>query len=204
MMPYRALEEEFFAKLVEFDEKVAAAVAAQRCSHCGGPLYRSDYPRKPRGGLIAEAGEAFFVRFSLCCGREGCRKRATPPSLRFLGRRVYLGAVVLLASSAAVVSRLLRDVAVSTGVPVRTLRRWLGWWSAVFPLTATWVELRARFVPPAPPEAELPRSLLERLMLGPPSTSESGAVQLAARLLAPVTTQSVPDGARFLLAVAPL
>jgi hypothetical protein len=154
--------------------------------------------------LIAEAGEAFFVRFSLCCGREGCRKRATPPSLRFLGRRVYLGAVVLLASSAAVVSRLLRDVAVSTGVPVRTLRRWLGWWSAVFPLTATWVELRARFVPPAPPEAELPRSLLERLMLGPPSTSESGAVQLAARLLAPVTTQSVPDGARFLLAVAPL
>src|SRR5271157_4368665 len=66
-----------------------------------GPLHRSDYDRKPRGALIAPAGEAFVRRFSLCCGREGCRKRATPPSLRFLGRRVYLGAVVLVASMLA-------------------------------------------------------------------------------------------------------
>ena len=49
-------------------------------------------------GPIAPAGEEFVRRFSLCCGREGCRKRATPPSLRFLGRRVYLCAVVLVAS----------------------------------------------------------------------------------------------------------
>lgn len=32
---------------------------------------------------------------SLCCAR--CRKRRTPPSVRFLGRRVYLAAVVVLA-----------------------------------------------------------------------------------------------------------
>jgi hypothetical protein len=75
MMPYAALDEEFFAKVLEFDQRVAAAVAERRCSHCGGPLHRSNYRRKPRGGLIAEAGEAFAVRLSLCCGREGCRKR---------------------------------------------------------------------------------------------------------------------------------
>jgi hypothetical protein len=28
---------------------------------------------------------------------EGCRTRLTPVSVRFLGRRVYLGAIVLLA-----------------------------------------------------------------------------------------------------------
>ena len=42
------------------------------------------------------AAEAFSRRFSLCCGRDGCRHRATPPSVRFLGGRVYVGAVVIV------------------------------------------------------------------------------------------------------------
>ena len=29
--------------------------AAARCRHCGGPLHRANYPRKPRGGLGAMA-----------------------------------------------------------------------------------------------------------------------------------------------------
>ena len=77
------LEEEWFAKLSDFDRQIAEAVAAAGCRHCGGPLYQGNYERKPRGGRIAEAGEAFTLRHSLCCGREGCRKRALPPSLRF-------------------------------------------------------------------------------------------------------------------------
>jgi hypothetical protein len=36
---------------------------------------------------------------SLCCSRDGCRRRMTPPSVRFLGRRVYLGAVLVLVSA---------------------------------------------------------------------------------------------------------
>lgn len=204
MMPEGPIDAEFFAKLVEFDARVARAVAARRCPHCGGPLHRGDYERKPRGGLIGPAGEAFSRRFSLCCGRRGCRKRATPPSLRFLGRRVYLEAVVVLASSTAVVTRFLKEVGTATGVPVRTLRRWLGWWSAAFPTTATWLELRARFVPPPPTESELPKSLLERLVAGPPPASTMEALLLAARQLGPLTTRSVPDGARFLrVEVAP-
>jgi hypothetical protein len=92
------LGSEFFELLWQLDEGMARRVAAEGCARCQGPLHRGDFRRKPRGGLIAPAGESLVVRFSLCCGREGCRKRATPPSLRFLGRRVYLGVVVIVAS----------------------------------------------------------------------------------------------------------
>jgi len=196
------LGEEWFASLEEFDRQIAGAVAAAGCRHCGGPLHQGNYERKPRGGYVAGTGEAFTLRHSLCCGREGCRKRALPPSLRFLGRRVYLEAVVLLASALTVGLETLRMAREMTGVPARTLRRWHGWWAGAFPSSAVWTELRARFAPPPPAESELPRSLLERahavLDVG---AAVSDVLQLVARWLAPVTTQSVPDGSRFALAV---
>jgi hypothetical protein len=40
--------------------------------------------------------EALSRRTSFCCHRDGCRERATPPSVVFLGRRVYAGAAVVL------------------------------------------------------------------------------------------------------------
>ena len=195
------LGEEWFASLEEFDRQIAEAVAAEGCRHCGGPLHQSNYERKPRGGQIAEAGEAFTLRHSLCCGREGCRRRALPPSLRFLGRRVYLEAVVLLASARAMALETLRLGREATGVPARTLRRWQRWWTEAFPSSAVWTQLRARFVPPPPAESELPRSLLERAVavLGL-DAAISDALLLVARWLSPVTTQSVPDGSRFVFA----
>ena len=93
MLDWSWLGGEFFAALEAVDASIARRVADARCPVCGGALHVSNYGRKPRGGLIAQAGEASVLRFSLCCEKEGCRKRATPPSLRFLGRRVYLGAV---------------------------------------------------------------------------------------------------------------
>jgi hypothetical protein len=197
------LGEEWFGSLEEFDRQIAEAVAAAGCRHCGGPLHRGNYERKPRGGHIAEAGEAFRLRHSLCCGREGCRKRALPPSLRFLGRRVYLEAVVLLASALTMALEKLRMAREVTGVPARTLRRWHGWWTEAFPSCAVWTELRARFVPPPPAVSELPRSLLERAQaVLAPGASVSDVLLLAARWLAPVTTQSVPDGSRFVFALS--
>jgi len=38
-------------------------------------------------------------RFSYSCATRTCRKRHTPPSARFLGRRIYLGAVVVLTTA---------------------------------------------------------------------------------------------------------
>jgi hypothetical protein len=195
------LGEEWFASLEEFDRQIAEAVAAEGCRHCGGPLYQGNYERKPRGGQLADAGEAFTLRHSLCCGREGCRKRALPPSLRFLGRRVYLEAVVLLASARAMALETLREAREATGVPARTRRRWQSWWTEAFPSSTVWTQLRARFVPPPPAESELPRSLLGRAeaVLGVDALV-SDVLLLAARWLSPVTTRSVPGGSRFVFA----
>ena len=185
------LGREFFTLLEELDEWVARRVAAEGCPKCDGPLHRGDYERKPRGAVIAPAGEAFVVRFSLCCGREGCRKRATPPSLRFLGRRVYLGVVVIVASLVAEALGAVEASRRATGVPSRTTRRWLGWWRGPFIATEVFVAVRARLVGVA--IGELPASILERL---PGPWRER--LHTLLELLAPLTTGTVRDGSRFL------
>lgn len=197
------LAEEFFSRLQRLDEMIAARVAAERCRHCGGPLHQGNYQRKPRGAAVGAAGEAFGLRHSLCCGRRGCRKRALPPSLRFLGRRVYLEVVVVLASVWAQAMATIGAATAASGVPWRTLRRWGTWWREVFPRLSTWAELRARFVPPPPDETLLPRSLIARLgiELGPDPALDDVMV-LAARCLGPVTTASVLEGSRFVAAAA--
>jgi len=189
------LGREFFELLERHDEAITGRVAAAGCPKCDGPLHRGDYGRKPRGGLIAAAGESFVIRFSLCCGSEGCRKRATPPSLRFLGRRVYLGAVVILACVMAQAMERAAEIRGATGVPVRTTRRWLGWWRGPFLGTEVFVAIRARLVGVA--VERLPAAIVERL---------SGTLAERARtmleLLAPITTGSVRDGARFSRGIA--
>jgi hypothetical protein len=160
---YPTLVRHFISQLEALDAQITSQVATAGCRHCGGPLHRGDYIRKPRGALIAEVGEGFGRRHSLCCGRRGCRKRALPPSLRFLGRRVYLEAVVVLAIVFVQMLSRVGEVAVATGVPAWTLRRWRTWWQNDFPRLPTWQELRARFIPPPPLESQLPQSLLARL-----------------------------------------
>lgn len=202
MVHQSSLGEEFFSQLVTLDAEISRRVAAAGCPWCSGPLHQAHYQRKPRGGVFAAAGEAFSLRHSLCCGREGCRKRTLPPSVRFLGRRVYLEAVVLLASVAVqVATATLRAVSVATGVPGRTLRRWGTWWRGTFPGSSTWRELRARFAPPPPDEAQFPHSLVARL--GNDLADEhvvptdSQACLLAACCLAAATT-SMGDISPFL------
>jgi len=201
MVHVSQLGEEFFSQLLVLDAEISRRVAAAGCPWCGGPLHQAHYQRKPRGGVVAAAGaEAFSRRHSLCCGREGCRRRTLPPSVRFLGRRVYFEAVVLLASMAVQVATVtLRAVCVATGVPGRTLRRWGTWWRSVFPRSTTWRKLRARFAPPPPDEAQLPHSLIARLSgdLEVAPTVGQVCVQ-AARCLAATTTSSVADVSRFM------
>jgi hypothetical protein len=201
------LGSEFFERLRAIDQMIIERAAEERCPNCHGSLCRSDYPRKPRWGSWAEAASALERRFSLCCSREGCRRRATPPSVRFLGRRVYAGAVVVLASALAVmatrgmtgmvsvVTPKPAVVAPDAGVPGRTIRRWLGWWQGPFTSTASFLQLLSRLVPP-PEYRALPASLLERL--------GSGAREQVGRLLAwiaPETTASCPDGSRLMRGV---
>ena len=188
------LQREFFEKLAQIDEKIVNQIAAGRCPLCGGPLHRSDFARKPRGALMAAAGEEFVTRFSLCCGRDGCRKRATPPSLRFLGRRVYLGAVVIMASVIAQALTTAKALRQATGVPARTSRRWLSWWRGAFLLTDVFVSLRARLIGVV--VEKLPASLVSRLG----DTVES-QVRGLLHWLTPLTTGS-GNGSRLLRDIA--
>jgi hypothetical protein len=91
------------ALLQRYDEDWAEQVRRAGCPACGGRLHSADYPRKPRGGP-AELGAGYAVRLSFCCADAACRRRKTPESVSFQGRRVYLGAVVLLGSALALVS----------------------------------------------------------------------------------------------------
>lgn len=188
----------FFEQLREIDEAITEAVQARGCHWCNGRLDRADFPRKPRGGVSGSAGEGETVRFSLCCSAEGCRRRVTPPSVRFLGRKVYLSVVVVVASIHAVLETEARAAALraATGVPARTLRRWVTWWRTVFALGSFYRAARADFAPSID-EAELPGGLLERFAL--PTVSER--LRALLRWLSPVTTASCPDGARLARAV---
>ncbi|KYF85758.1 MULTISPECIES: hypothetical protein [Sorangium] len=181
----------FFRVLVEVDEAVTRRVAAEGCPVCDGPLHRCDCDRKPRGALVAPAGEAFARRFSLCCGREGCRKRAMPPSVRFLGPRVYWGAVVILATIVALALRAAAKIRRRTGVPARTTRRWLGWWQGPFLRTGVFVSICARLI--GADVGRVPASIVDRL-----EGTQTQQVRTMLELLAPLTTISVPYGSRFL------
>lgn len=198
-----ALVGDFFALLTDLDRQLAQAVASAGCPRCGGRLHQGNYERKPRGGGFAVAAESFRVRFSLCCGREGCRRRTLPPSLRFLGRRVYVEAVVLLATATAQVVGFGKAARARTGVPCRTLKRWGTWWREEFPATRSWQHLQAIVAPPPPDEEQLPLSWLERLDTelgrGPldEAPTTASVCLIAARLLAPLTTRSLGDVSPF-------
>jgi hypothetical protein len=181
---------EFFELLVRTDQAVTQRVAAEGCPHCQGPLHRSDYARKPRGALIAPSGEALVRRFSLCCGREGCRKRATPPSVLFLGRRVYLGVVVIVASMVALALRPAPEIRRRTGVPARTTGRWLGWWQGPFLETETFFTICARLI--GVDVERVPESIVVQL-----GGSWTERVRSMLGWLSPLTTGAMPDGARF-------
>ena len=87
----------FWSFLFSVDQDLAETARKKACP-CGGRLHCANYPRKPRGAPD-QLPEPQCLRLSFCCDRDGCRKRVTPPSVRFLGRKVYLGAVVILVSA---------------------------------------------------------------------------------------------------------
>jgi len=174
----------FFSTLTKFDEDLAAQARAAGC-RCGGRLDSARYPRKPRGGPPDLEAE-YAWRLSFCCAREGCRRRVTPPSVRYLGRRVYLGAVVVLVSAMEHGLSLRRVATLNEhlGVGLRTLRRWRQWWRAAFVATAFWRATAGRFMPPVSASG-LPHSLLERF-----GGTAAEPVLALLRFLSPLTTSS--------------
>jgi len=106
--------------------------------------------------------------------------------VRYLGRRVYLGCVIVLvmAMEQGLGLRRVARLNAHLGVGLRTLRRWRQWWRESFVATRFWRHARGRFMPPVD-EGELPRALLERFSGEPASKLLSLLV-----FLAPLTTTS--------------
>ena len=85
-------------------------------------------------------------RHSFCCAEEGCRKRHTPLSLRFLGRKVYLGTVVILLSAMrhGLTQDRMETLRTRLSIDRRTLERWRVWWLENFVRSDFWRAARSR------------------------------------------------------------
>jgi hypothetical protein len=181
----------FHELLLAFDVDLSASVRAQGCPRCRAALHSARYARKPRG-VPAGLSEEYCQCLSLCCSRQGCRKRATPPSLRFLSGKVYLGALVVLVSAMRCGATPVRIAQLQAliGVSRRTVQRWRQWWSQIFPHSLFWRAAAGAFMPPVE-MAQLPAALLVRFG----GDAEQQLTSLL-RFLAPIT-----GGARRMSAV---
>jgi hypothetical protein len=183
------VDDRFYHVLAGIDAELAETARRAGCP-CSGALHSARYPRKPRG-LPNDAGRDEW-RASFCCA--SCRRRTTPRSVRFLGRRVYLGAVVVLATALQQGPspwrvRRLRSL---FGMSVQTLARWRAWWTEAFAQSAFWKAARAAFSPPVA-DGTAPSSLLERF-----AGSADEPVEALLCFLSPLSTPAgyVPDRCR--------
>lgn len=177
----------FHAYLRHVDQVAADAIDRVGCRHCGGRLDVANFPRKVRGlDPASEAAGGYDVRLSLCCAREGCRRRATPPSVRFFGRRIFASVVFMLVAFGTGGSSV--DSALPTSPPPpswETRKRWAWWWAERFVLEPWFVVLASRMATPV--DLRCPaKDLLSRF--------DGGIVDRIVNvlgLLAPMTTRSV-------------
>jgi hypothetical protein len=150
--------------LLTIDQELAKETRKKACP-CGGRLHCANYLRKPRGTPV-QLPEPQRLRLSFCCDRDGCRKRVTPPSVRFLGPKVYLGAIVILISAMrqGPTPRRVRELSTRFGADRRTIARWQVFWREHFPQTPFWKVARAGFVPVVT-IVSLPYSLVDAFLL---------------------------------------
>ena len=131
----------FYNSLLALDRLIAEQVRQSGCLLCHGNLHQSHYLRKPRG-VAKGTHRDYPIRFSYCCGTEGCRKRFTAPSMRFLSRKVYSSVIIFLVfllksktdeSKVEELNQLL-----GTSLSVETVRRWRNFWVKEVSQSHTW------------------------------------------------------------------
>jgi hypothetical protein len=180
----------FWSFLFAIDQDLAETARKNACP-CGGHLHCANYPRKPRGTPV-QLPEPQRQRLSFCCDRDGCRKRVTPPSVRFLGPKVYLGAVIIVISAMrqGPTPRRVRELSTRYGADRRTIARWQVFWREHFPQTPFWKVAQARFMPVFK-IATLPYSLVDAFLCRHPICK---GWTLLLRFLSPIT---VPGALRI-------
>jgi hypothetical protein len=171
-------DEKFSAILFTVDDGLSRQERERGCPRCSGPLHRADYPRKARGLGLAVA-VLFEQRFSFCCGR--CRRRQTPPSVRFLGRRVYAAVAVLTAALIAL-SATLSAAASAVAARARTVARWRQFFRSDLVRSRFWCAAQGSFAPP-PDACGMPATLVARFAYADPPDQLLGVL----KFLTPIT-----------------
>lgn len=138
----------FHALILEVDQEMANICAENGCIYCGGKLHQADYPRSP-AGMPKSYRDQYSQRFSFCCAK--CRKRTTPPSVRFFGRRWYPAPLHIFISimTCGINKRRIALIKKHFGIVVResTWRRWRKWWRDEFVITKFWQSARGQLSP---------------------------------------------------------
>lgn len=152
----------FYDFLFKVDLDIASEVQSKPCQYCGGTLHSARYPRKPRGPQDCLTDD-YESRLSFCCAEEDCRRRTTPPSVRFLGRKVYLGVIIILitALNHGLSPQRRQQLFDQLEINPQTFYRWLTWWRETFPASRCWQTVRGHFIPPLNND-QLPGALLGR------------------------------------------
>ena len=129
-------------------------------------------------------------RYSFNCADQGCRKRKTPASVRFLGRRVYAGVVVVLVCALrnGPTPERAEKLRLSLGVDLRTLNSWVKWWKDIFPISRFWKGEKDRLG-----VSDLERPLPQRLTKAFGADDVPGMVNLL-RFLSPITVPGALEG----------
>ena len=161
MVPELLKKSRIFHFLHQIDLDLAQQCRLSGCDHCGGPLHQANYPRQPWGAPKNTPDEQ-KIRQSLCCGREGCRKRKLPPSCLYLGRKKYWSGIIVVvmalrenrfSDAAAKVMRMF-------GISYKTILRWRTWFRDVFPNSAQWKTIRGA-ISATVDDRRLPADLLD-------------------------------------------
>jgi hypothetical protein len=191
MLPELLQKVSLFHLLHRIDMDLAGQKRQDGCAYCGGPLHQANYQRQAWGAPEGIPGEC-LIRQSLCCGREGCRRRTLPPSCIYLGRWFYWAGIMVVVMALRQrrpdgwSARQLRQ---QFGISRKTLIRWMAYFGDVFPSSARWQNLRGR-VSSAVRDSELPAALLE-YFLQQSESAERGLIECL-RFLA--SGLSIPPG----------
>lgn len=171
----------FHALLIAIDRELAENIRKKGCD-CGGRLHQANYPRSPLG-LLPEFRSMYQERFSFCCNL--CRRRTTPPSVRFFGRRRYPASLLLLISAFMISpnERRFAKIKHHFGITVSetTWKRWRRWWRESFAETNFWKQARGLV-----PESKIPIPIVRRMLRAFQGTIDNKMIFLL-KFISPIT-----------------
>jgi hypothetical protein len=151
-----------FHSFLDLMEQDLANQTQQRgCPKCGRKLHQANYPRSPVG-ILARFRDYYKERLSFCCSK--CRKRMTPPSVKFFGRRWYAAPLFILISALAcgISEYRLAQVKRHFGINVTesSWKRWRRWWRELFVATTFWQQAKGLVPSVLEINKTFPRALL--------------------------------------------